>query len=140
MNARPGTEPPSPPRNRDSLASGTRVDVQTIQHSMKKNISAAQDLKEKITVGGFTPESYESSVLRRLLNESRPKAPKRQELMKAREGVEMARFRVDLLLKEKARKLDALHKREKFSASLQEENEDRGGKRSFVGFIPYLVS
>jgi hypothetical protein len=80
-------------------------------------------------------------VLRRLLNESRPKAPKRQELMKAREGVEMARFRVDLLLKEKARKVDALQLREKFRASLKEENEDRGGKRSFAtSFVDNLVS
>lgn len=106
--------------------------LHTIQQAIKKQMLAAQNLREKISVGGFTAnESWENAVLRRLLNKSRPKAPERQELLRVRKEVELVRFRVSMLSHEKSRKQAELWQLEKTKCNLMEANQDRGTVSSF---------
>ncbi|KAJ4442138.1 hypothetical protein ANN_12004 [Periplaneta americana] len=103
--------------------------LHTIQQAIKKQMLAAQNLREKISVGGFTAnESRENAVLRRLLNKSRPKAPERQEMMRVRKQVELVRFRVSMLSYEKSRKQTELQRLEKTKSVLLENNHERGLK------------
>ena len=90
-------------------------------------MQAAQSLRDKISAGGFTAnETRENAVLRRLLNKSRPKAPERQELLRARKAVELVRFRVSTLSQERSRKQSELYQLEKTKTHLMEINQERG--------------
>jgi hypothetical protein len=101
--------------------------LHTIQQVIKKQMLAAQNLREKISVGGFTGnESQENAVLRRLLNKSRPRAPERLELLRVRKDMELARFRVSMLSYEKSRKQAEMRQLEKTKSTLVETNQDRG--------------
>ncbi|GLG95922.1 UV radiation resistance associated protein, partial [Gryllus bimaculatus] len=101
--------------------------LHTIQQAIKKQRSAAQVLREKISVGRYTPpESRESATLRRLLNKSRPQAPQRQEVQKIKREIEMTKFRVEMLAQERSRKIAELQALEKSKALLSEINQDRG--------------
>ncbi|XP_023711583.1 UV radiation resistance-associated gene protein isoform X2 [Cryptotermes secundus] len=101
--------------------------LHTIQQVIKKQVLAAQNLREKISVGGFTTsESRENAVLRCLLNKSHPKAPERQELLRVRKDMELVRFRVSMLSYEKSRKQAEVRQLEKMKSTLYETNQDRG--------------
>lgn len=101
--------------------------LHTIQQVIKKQMLAAQNLREKISVGGFTTnESRENAVLRCLLNKNRPKAPERQELLRVRKDMELVRFRVLMLSYEKSRKQAEVRQLEKMKSTLSETNQDRG--------------
>ncbi|CAG2053257.1 unnamed protein product [Timema podura] len=100
--------------------------LHTIQQAIKKQTLAAENLRNKISVGGFTNhESQESAVLRRLLNKSRPKAPQREVMLKVKREVELVRFRVHMLAAERARKNKELLDLEKTKHLLVEANQDR---------------
>jgi hypothetical protein len=106
--------------------------LHTIQQVIKKQMLAAQNLREKISVGGFTVnESRENAVLRYLLNRSRPKAPERQELLRVRKDMELMRFRVSMLSYEKSRKQAEMRQLEKTKSALFETNQDRGTADNF---------
>lgn len=93
---------------------------------------AAQNLREKISVGGFTTsESRENAVLRCLLNKSHPKAPERQELLRVKKDMELVRFRVLMLSYEKSRKQAEVRQLEKMKSTLFETNQDRGTANKF---------
>lgn len=100
--------------------------LHTIQQAIKKQMQAAQNLRDKISAGGFTAnESRENAVLRRLLNKSRPKAPERQELLRVRKQVELFRFRVTTLSQEKSRKQSELQQLLKTKVNLLEANQEK---------------
>ena len=106
--------------------------LHTFQQAIKKQRLAAQNLREKIAVGGFTAtESRENAVLRHLINKSRPKVPERQELLRVRKEVELVRFRVSMLSHEKLRKQAELQELEKTKSALVETSQDRGTISSF---------
>jgi hypothetical protein len=106
--------------------------LHTIQQVIKKQMLAAQNLREKISVGGYTgSETRENAVLRCLLNKSRPKAPERQELLRVRKDMELARFRVSMLSYEKSRKQAEMRQLEKIKSTLFETNQDRGTPNNF---------
>ena len=101
--------------------------LHTFQQAIKKQMLAAQNLREKIAVGGFTAtESRENAVLRHLINKSRPKVPERQELLRVRKEAELVRFRVSMLSHEKLRKQAELQELEKTKSTLVETSQDRG--------------
>lgn len=101
--------------------------LHTFQQAIKKQMLAAQHLREKIAVGGFTAtESRENAVLRHLLNKSCPKVPERQEMLRVRKEVELVRFRVSMLSHEKSRKQAELQELEKTKSALVETSQDRG--------------
>jgi len=101
--------------------------LHTFQQAIKKQMLAAQNLREKIAVGGFTAtESRENAVLRHLINKSRPKVPERQELSRVRKEVELVRSRVSMLSHEKLRKQAELQELEKTKSALVETSQDRG--------------
>nr|CAD7586127.1 unnamed protein product [Timema genevievae] len=103
--------------------------LHTIQQAIKKQTLAAENLRNKISVGGFTNhESQESAVLRRLLNKSRPKAPQREVMLKVKREVELVRFRVHMLAAERARKNKELLDLEKTKHLLVEANQDRSSE------------
>nr|CAD7424893.1 unnamed protein product [Timema monikensis] len=103
--------------------------LHTIQQAIKKQTLAAENLRNKISVGGFTNhESQESAVLRRLLNKSRPKAPQREVMLKVKREVELVRFRVHMLAAERARKNKELLDLEKTKHLLVESNQDRSSE------------
>ncbi|XP_067007488.2 UV radiation resistance-associated gene protein isoform X2 [Anabrus simplex] len=103
--------------------------LHTIQQAIKKQMLAAESLREKIAIGGYTNNEHrENAVLRRLLNKTRPRAPQRQELLKIRRELESTKFRVDLLLQERARKQKELSQLEKAGEALLEANQDRGSE------------
>jgi hypothetical protein len=106
--------------------------LQTIQQAIKKQMLAAQNLREKISVGGYTAYgSRENAVLRCLLNKTHPKAPERQELLRVKKEVELVRFRVSMLSHEKSSKQAELQQLEKTKSILAETNQDRGTISNF---------
>jgi len=106
--------------------------LHTFQQAIKKQMLAAQNLREKIAVGGFTAtESRENAMLRHLINKSRPKVPERQELLRVRKEVELVRFRVSMLSHEKLRKQAELQELEKTKSALVETSQDRGTISNF---------
>jgi hypothetical protein len=106
--------------------------LHTIQQAIKKQKLAAQNLREKISVGGYTANgSQENTVLRRLLNKTHPKVPERQELLRVKKEVELVRFRVSMLNHEKSRKQAELQQLEKTKSALVETNQDRGSISNF---------
>lgn len=106
--------------------------LHTIQQAIKKQMLAAHNLREKISVGGYTASgSRENAGLRRLLNKTHPKAPERQELLRVKKEVELVRFRVSMLSHEKSRKQAELRQLEKTKSALIETNQERGNISNF---------